>query len=61
MFIGVDQYGEVLHNGMYHHLWSNGPKECLEYPDYTFKDHFKGKPIPSFPPRTLLHDYLKGE
>ena len=41
------------------HLWSNGPKECLEFPYYTFEDHF-GKPIPSFPPREVLFDYLKG-
>ena len=32
------------------YLWSNGPKECLEFPYYTFEKHF-GKPIPSFPPR----------
>ena len=44
---------------MYHNLWSNGPKECLEFPDYTFDEHF-GKPIPSFPPREVLYDYLKG-
>ncbi len=44
---------------MYRYLWSNGPKEALEYPDYTFEDHF-GKPIPSFPPREVLFDYLQG-
>ena len=32
------------------YLWSNGPKECLEFPYYTFEEHF-GKAIPSFPPR----------
>ena len=32
------------------YLWSNGPKECLEFPYYTFEEHY-GKPIPSFPPR----------
>ena len=57
------------------YLWSNGPKECLEFPYYTFEKHF-GKPIPSFPPRfsyrcvfqeytyymfrEVLFDYLKG-
>jgi trimethylamine monooxygenase len=40
-------------------LWSNGPKECLEYPDYTFDDHY-GKVIPSFPPRLVLRDYMEG-
>ena len=44
---------------MYRYLWSNGPKECLELPHYTFEDHY-GKPIPSFPPREVLFDYLKG-
>ena len=44
---------------MYRNLWSNGPKEALEFPDYTFDDHF-GKPIASFPPREVLFDYLQG-
>ena len=49
-----------MHNSMYRYLWSNGPKEAsLEYPDYTFDKHF-GKPIPSFPPREVLFDYMKG-
>ncbi|XP_069129457.1 trimethylamine monooxygenase-like isoform X2 [Argopecten irradians] len=56
---GVDEHGEICHGSQYRDLWSNGPKECLEFPDYTFKDHF-GKPIPSFPPREVLFDYLKG-
>ena len=34
------------------YLWSNGPKECLEFPYYTFEEHY-GKAIPSFPPRSL--------
>jgi trimethylamine monooxygenase len=56
---GLDQYGEPVHGSMYRYLWSNGPKECLECSDYTFDDHF-GKPIPSFPPREVLHDYITG-
>jgi cation diffusion facilitator CzcD-associated flavoprotein CzcO len=40
-------------------LWSNGPKECLEFADYSFDEHF-GKPIPSFPPREVLYDYILG-
>ncbi|XP_060581894.1 trimethylamine monooxygenase-like, partial [Ruditapes philippinarum] len=55
----TDGYGEPCHSGMYRHLWSNGPKECLEFPDYTFEKHF-GKAIPSFPPRPVLRDYLEG-
>lgn len=56
---GLDEFGEPVHNSMYHYLWSNGPKECLEFADYTFEEHF-GKPIPSFPPREVLHDYIRG-
>ena len=44
---------------MYRYLWSNGPKECLEFADYSFEEHF-GRPIPSYPPRAVLHDYIKG-
>ncbi|MGK2883058.1 MAG: NAD(P)-binding domain-containing protein [Mycobacterium sp.] len=56
---GVDEYGEPVHSSMYRYLWSNGPKECLEFADYTFDEHF-GAPIPSFPPREVLYDYLTG-
>jgi len=56
---GSDAHGEPVHGSMYRYLWSNGPKECLEFPQYTFEDHF-GKAIPSFPPREVLFDYLKG-
>ena len=59
LFTGTDEYGEPCHGGMYKHLWSNGPKECLEYPDYTFDDHY-GKAIPAFPPRLVLRDYMEG-
>ena len=44
---------------MYIRLWSNGPKEVLEYVDYTFEKHF-GCPIPSYPPRAILYDYITG-
>mmetsp|Transcript_70119 Transcript_70119/g.196250 ORF Transcript_70119/g.196250 Transcript_70119/m.196250 type:complete len:159 (+) Transcript_70119:540-1016(+) len=44
---------------MYRYLWSNGPKEALEFADYGFEEHF-GKPIPSYPPREVLFDYIKG-
>jgi len=56
---GTDENGEPVHGSMYRYLWSNGPKECLELPHYTFEDHYKG-PIPSFPPREVLFDYLQG-
>lgn len=56
---GLDEYGEPVHGSMYRYLWSNGPKECLEFADYTFEEHF-GKPIASYPPREVLWDYIKG-
>ena len=56
---GIDDHGEPEHGSMYRFLWSNGPKECLEFADYTFEEHFK-RPIPSFPPREVLYDYITG-
>ncbi|WP_040485367.1 NAD(P)-binding domain-containing protein [Lutibaculum baratangense] len=56
---GLDEYGEPVHGSMYRYLWSNGPKECLEFADYTFEEHF-GKAIASYPPRAVLWDYIKG-
>ena len=55
---GLDEYGESVPNSQYRDLFSNSPKECLEFPEYTFMDHF-GKEIPSIPPRPVLYDYLK--
>ena len=31
----------------------------MEFADYSFDEHF-GKPIPSFPPREVLQDYILG-
>jgi trimethylamine monooxygenase len=56
---GTDENGEPVHGSMYRYLWSNGPKECLEFADYTFEEHF-GKPIASYPPREVLWDYIRG-
>ncbi|UCH40032.1 MAG: NAD(P)/FAD-dependent oxidoreductase [Gammaproteobacteria bacterium] len=56
---GLDEYGEPVHGSMYRYLWSNGPKEGLEFADYYFEDHF-GKPIASYPPRAVLFDYIEG-
>ena len=44
---------------MYRYLWSNGPKEGLEFADYSFEAHF-GKQIASYPPRAVLFDYIQG-
>ena len=56
---GLDQYGEPVHGSMYRYLWSNGPKEGLEFADYSFEEHF-GKQIASYPPRAVLLDYIEG-
>jgi len=56
---GSDEFGDSIPNSMYRYLWSNGPKECLEFADYSFDEHFN-KPIPSFPPREVLKDYIIG-
>lgn len=56
---GLDEHGEPVHCSMYRYLWSNGPKECLEFADYTFEEHF-GRPIASYPPRAVLADYIRG-
>ena len=56
---GLDEHGEPVHGSMYRYLWSNGPKEGLEFADYTFEEHF-GRPIASYPPRAVLFDYIQG-
>ncbi len=56
---GLDRNGEPVHGSMYRYLWSNGPKECLEFADYSFEEHF-GEAIPSYPPREVLKDYIMG-
>ena len=56
---GSDQFGDPVPNSMYRYLWSNGPKECLEFADYPFDEHFD-QPISSFPPREVLYDYIIG-
>ena len=56
---GIDQNGEPVHSSMYRNLWSNGPKEALEFAEYTFDEHF-GRPISSYPPRAVLWDYING-
>ncbi|UJR17555.1 hypothetical protein I4U23_004451 [Adineta vaga] len=57
--IGTDVYGEPIHSSMYRQLWSNNPKEAIEFTDYTFYDHF-GCFLPSYLPRSLIYDYFTG-
>ncbi len=56
---GTDAAGYPNHCSMYRYLWSNGPKEGLEFADYSFEEHFK-KQIASYPPREVLFDYIQG-
>jgi len=56
---GVDKYGYPNHASMYRYLWTNGPKEGLEFADYTFDEHF-GRSIASYPPREVMYDYIEG-
>lgn len=56
---GLDANGEPCHASMYRYLWSNGPKEGLEFADYSFEEHF-GKQIASYPPRAVLFEYIEG-
>lgn len=56
---GVDENGEPVHGSMYRYLWTNGPKEGLEFADYPFEEHF-GKQIASYPPRPVMFDYIEG-
>lgn len=57
---GTDSNGELSHSSMYQRLFTNAPKECLECPNYTFKDHFGDKKFGSYPPRIVVEDYIKG-
>ena len=42
---------------MYDGLWINGPKEEMEFFDYSFDDHFGG-PMPVYLPRRKILDYM---
>lgn len=56
---GFDDHCEPVHSSMYDNLWTNIPKECAEFIDYSFDQHF-GQSIPSFFPRSLMLDYIRG-
>lgn len=42
---------------MYKGLWINGNKDSLEFPDYTFDDHFESS-LPVFMPRKHMLEYM---
>ena len=56
---GTDANGQAVHSSMYRDLFVNAPCEALEFPDYTYEQHF-GKKLSSYPPRAVLEDYMKG-
>ncbi|KAL7575616.1 hypothetical protein ACA910_011447 [Epithemia clementina (nom. ined.)] len=40
-------------------LWTNGPKEVMEFFDYTFADHYgRATKLPSYLPRAAVLDYM---
>lgn len=44
---------------MYKALWTNGPKETIEFFDYTFDEHFKMS-LPMYMPCQLVLEYMIG-
>ena len=44
---------------MYEELWTNGPSHNIEFPDYTFDEHF-GRPVTVYMPRQEVLGYLIG-
>eukprot|EP00928_Gymnodinium_smaydae_P096098 TRINITY_DN8416_c0_g4_i1.p1 TRINITY_DN8416_c0_g4~~TRINITY_DN8416_c0_g4_i1.p1 ORF type:complete len:597 (+),score=75.46 TRINITY_DN8416_c0_g4_i1:91-1881(+) len=47
-------------SNMYEALWTNGPKEAIEFFDYTYRDHFGDRPLPVYMPRHALLEYMIG-
>lgn len=45
---------------MYEALWTNGPKESIEFFDYTYDEHFGGRPLPVYMPRQAMLEYMIG-
>lgn len=51
--------GTKADSSMYEALWCNGPKEVMEFPDYTFLDHFgKDSKLPLYLPRQAVLEYI---
>ena len=46
-------------SGMYNGMWINNDRRYSEYPKYTYADHY-GRPLSSYMPREVVHDYLIG-
>lgn len=57
--IGTDEYGELVHSSIYPNLMINDAKEMMEYPDYTFQQHY-GRALPSYVDAPCMREYLEG-
>ena len=60
LIAGLNRFGDRVHSSMYQSMFANSPNEFLEYPDYSVAHHF-GCQLPTYLPRELIHDYLKGQ
>ena len=51
---------EQIHNltCWYDDVWLNVSKECFEFADYTYQEHFKGKRMPMFLPKKDAMEYF---
>ena len=58
-FSGTDEYGELVHSGIYPNLMNNDAKEMMEYPDYTFQQHYD-RALPSYVDAPCMREYLEG-
>ena len=59
VFSGTDEYGELVHSGIYPNLMINDAKEMMEYPDYTFQQHYN-RALPSYIDAPCMREYLEG-
>ena len=50
--------GENVHSSMYKYLWSNAPINCIQFPDFSFRDFYQHD-LPSFVPREVIEKYLR--
>jgi len=53
-----DSKDEAHYPNIYDDLWSNKPKELIEFADYTFEKHFGGAQTPVYLPKDNLFDYM---
>eukprot|EP00585_Thalassiosira_rotula_P001324 CAMPEP_0196146124 /NCGR_PEP_ID=MMETSP0910-20130528/22266_1 /TAXON_ID=49265 /ORGANISM="Thalassiosira rotula, Strain GSO102" /LENGTH=626 /DNA_ID=CAMNT_0041408267 /DNA_START=21 /DNA_END=1901 /DNA_ORIENTATION=- len=52
-----DETSQADSNKMYEGLWTNAPKEAIEFFDYTYDEHF-GRAMPVYMPRQLILEYM---